>query len=372
MSVTNDQVAPRGVPASSLAAARSLAEGSGPRKEIPVRRAFVNALENPKSGAAPLAQLVARGGRGGLVPLKLYLALIWRCAAEPFSTVISARKWAELLALPDPETLGARRIAKALDVLEDLELVTLTRRRGNSTRITLLDESGTGEPYTLPIGRSGKYTYFKVPTQLWVEGYIQEMSASGLAMLLVLLEGRNRGGEPTWWSTNAFPSRYGLTSTVRSRGTSELVRYGLLSVNKRAVSDIADFRALRVRNTYQLVGPAKPAEKPKSDRKPDPKPEPKPEPKQAPKAYIDALGSVGGGNFLASVLTPKEMLVLAKMSEGLTNREIADRMDTSENMVKNTVSNILEKLGVQRRTQAALMGAAAGLLNTPGRYDDKA
>lgn len=364
----NVQVPPLGVPESSLAAARALAAGSGPRKEIPVRRAFVNALENPGAGAAPLAKLVARGGRGGLVPLKLYLALIWRCAAEPFSTTVSARKWAELLALPDPETLGTRRIAKALDVLEDLDLVRLTRRRGDSTRITLLDESGTGEPYTLPIGRSGKYTYFKVPTQLWVEGYIQKMSASGLAMLLVLLEGRNRGGQPTWWSTNTFPARYGLTSTVRSRGTSELVRYDLLSVNKRSVSDISDFRSQRVRNTYQLLDPATPAEKPKAE----PKPESKPEPKRAPKAYIDALGSMGGGNFLASRLTPKEMQVLSNMSAGLTNREIADRMDTSENMVKNTVSNILEKLGVQRRTQAALMGAAAGLLERAVPDSDKA
>ncbi|MBG6098127.1 DNA-binding NarL/FixJ family response regulator [Nocardioides luteus] len=54
-------------------------------------------------------------------------------------------------------------------------------------------------------------------------------------------------------------------------------------------------------------------------------------------------------------LTPQEKRLLALIGEGLTNREIAGRMFLAEKTVKNYVSSILAKLGVQRRTQAALM-----------------
>jgi len=54
-------------------------------------------------------------------------------------------------------------------------------------------------------------------------------------------------------------------------------------------------------------------------------------------------------------LTPQEQRLLALIAEGLTNRQIAERMFLAEKTVKNYVSSILAKLGVQRRTQAALL-----------------
>jgi two-component system response regulator DevR len=42
------------------------------------------------------------------------------------------------------------------------------------------------------------------------------------------------------------------------------------------------------------------------------------------------------------------------LSEGLSNREISDAMFLAEKTVKNYVSNLLAKLGFQRRTEAAL------------------
>jgi DNA-binding NarL/FixJ family response regulator len=58
-------------------------------------------------------------------------------------------------------------------------------------------------------------------------------------------------------------------------------------------------------------------------------------------------------------LTGQERAVLALIAEGLSNREIGERMFLAEKTIKNYVSAILSKLGMQRRTQAAVFGAEA-------------
>lgn len=54
-------------------------------------------------------------------------------------------------------------------------------------------------------------------------------------------------------------------------------------------------------------------------------------------------------------LSEQERRVLALVGEGLTNREIAVRLLLAEKTVKNYVSNVLAKLGLQRRTQVAVL-----------------
>lgn len=90
------------------------------------------------------------GGRGAAVPVMLYVALIWKCAKKPFDVKLPARKWAELLGLPDPSGKGARRIANALQTLDGLRLIKLDEVHGEASRVTLLDESGDGSDYELP------------------------------------------------------------------------------------------------------------------------------------------------------------------------------------------------------------------------------
>jgi DNA-binding NarL/FixJ family response regulator len=57
----------------------------------------------------------------------------------------------------------------------------------------------------------------------------------------------------------------------------------------------------------------------------------------------------------AAGLSEQERTVLALIGEGLTNREIGERMFLAEKTVKNYVSHLLAKLGMQRRTQAAIL-----------------
>lgn len=56
-------------------------------------------------------------------------------------------------------------------------------------------------------------------------------------------------------------------------------------------------------------------------------------------------------------LNPQERRILALIAEGLTNRQIGERLFLAEKTVKNNVSSLLAKLGMQRRTQAAVFGA---------------
>lgn len=56
-------------------------------------------------------------------------------------------------------------------------------------------------------------------------------------------------------------------------------------------------------------------------------------------------------------LTEQELTLLGYIAEGLTNRQIGERMFLAEKTVKNYVSSILAKLGVERRTQAAVLAS---------------
>lgn len=53
-------------------------------------------------------------------------------------------------------------------------------------------------------------------------------------------------------------------------------------------------------------------------------------------------------------LTEQERTLLGLLGEGLTNRQISERMFLAEKTVKNYVSRLLAKLGMERRTQAAV------------------
>ena len=56
-------------------------------------------------------------------------------------------------------------------------------------------------------------------------------------------------------------------------------------------------------------------------------------------------------------LTPQERRILTLIGEGLTNRQIGERTLLAEKTVKNYVSNLLVKLGMHRRTEAAALAA---------------
>jgi DNA-binding NarL/FixJ family response regulator len=97
-----------------------------------------------------------------------------------------------------------------------------------------------------------------------------------------------------------------------------------------------------------------------------------------PQELVEAIRTVHGGGALlhpqvasrlledmaTDPLTPREREVLSLLGHGMPNKVIARELSLSEKTVKAHVSNILAKLGVTDRTQAALYAVRAGLVSS--------
>ena len=75
--------------------------------------------------------------------------------------------------------------------------------------------------------------------------------------------------------------------------------------------------------------------------------------------------------YTSSPLTPRELDTLRLIARGMTNQEIADSISVAERTVAKYVSNILEKLQLANRTQAALYAIREGLTESKGKHKKK-
>ncbi len=81
------------------------------------------------------------------------------------------------------------------------------------------------------------------------------------------------------------------------------------------------------------------------------------------------LGSArASGQAEVRELTSREIVILKELTTGATNREIASRLFISENTVKNHVGNILTKLNLRNRREAASFAHRHGLTNSSSEH----
>jgi DNA-binding NarL/FixJ family response regulator len=73
----------------------------------------------------------------------------------------------------------------------------------------------------------------------------------------------------------------------------------------------------------------------------------------------------GGGGTGEPPLTDREQEILRLIADGATNREIGERLYLAEKTVRNYVSGLLAKLGVQRRSEAAAYAARRAIRGRP-------
>lgn len=76
----------------------------------------------------------------------------------------------------------------------------------------------------------------------------------------------------------------------------------------------------------------------------------------------DAPFSASASSIERLGVTPRELEILGLIAQGLSTREIAERLFVSENTVKTHSSRLFAKLGARRRTQAVLLAKEAGLV----------
>jgi len=76
-----------------------------------------------------------------------------------------------------------------------------------------------------------------------------------------------------------------------------------------------------------------------------------------------------GRRAMREELTPREIEVLAEVVKGCTNKEIAAHLNITENTVKIHLCNILEKLHLENRIQAAVYAVREGLVEDPTREE---
>jgi DNA-binding NarL/FixJ family response regulator len=154
-----------------------------------------------------------------------------------------------------------------------------------------------------------------------------DLKLPGLDGIAVLAELKARTGAP-----GTTPARVlVLTSATEPASASLAVRSGASGVVYKDVDPDALVRAIRsVHDGHLLL---------------------------APEAAGSLVRSGGGWSQAAGLdaLTRREREVLAEIAKGRSNREIARALAVSEKTVKAHVSSVLAKLGVQDRTQAALV-----------------
>ncbi|MDO5626952.1 MAG: response regulator transcription factor [Mobilicoccus sp.] len=88
-------------------------------------------------------------------------------------------------------------------------------------------------------------------------------------------------------------------------------------------------------------------------------------------AVQERIGAPDTGDPRLRSLTPQERRILLHVAKGLTNRQIGAELFLAEKTVKNYITAVLAKLGMERRTQAAVFAAthAEELAERPGRAD---
>src|SRR5205823_14327958 len=109
--------------------------------------------------------------------------LLWIAANPPHDTTFPSRAWAELLDLDDPGHRGARRVQEAVAWLETNRFLRSEKIPGLPSRLYLLNEAGTGQPYEHPA--KSKQPYVTLPTSFWTKGWIAVLTGSAVAILLI-------------------------------------------------------------------------------------------------------------------------------------------------------------------------------------------
>jgi DNA-binding NarL/FixJ family response regulator len=90
-----------------------------------------------------------------------------------------------------------------------------------------------------------------------------------------------------------------------------------------------------------------------------------------PSVLIYALGMTERGRLVLRALTKREQRVLALVASGLSNKAIATRFDTSEQVIKNSMREVLKKAGRRNRCELIIWVFHHGVVTCPCSHRSK-
>ena len=160
------------------------------------------------------------------------------------------------------------------------------------------------------------------------------------------------GPRGLWWpqvATTTAPGDSSRTPSTATNGPGRLTRRGLRgsiwqpACSPRAWTDEAEGEAAGALEAFLALGAKDEAGRARS--------------------FLAATAGDCGEPASAPAVTPREREVLSLLAEGLTNRQIAERLVVSEHTVHRHVTNILRKLDLPSRTAAAAYAIRAGLID---------
>lgn len=193
-----------------------------------VRHLLIQTSSGTISSPGKLGPMVSERKRRSL-QLYLLLLTVWPWLKNQDHGLPSA-VWARALTTQRGRRWTPSNVSEAWTDLEHRGLIDRSRR-SRAVDITPRREDGAME-YTDPSGvsKSRVESYFTLPPSFWTEGWFEELSMPGLAMLLVVASKTSRLSEPETWLTNEHASQwFGLSTRSVEGGLTELEAHGLLS-----------------------------------------------------------------------------------------------------------------------------------------------
>ena len=197
------------------------------RPNVPVRKVFVQRLEDEDPRHGPLKPFVTAGNLRALRAYLMVLAAGSRENTDGWATTLDSLVWARLFDAHTFATTASARTGawRTLQWLQSANLIWCSRERG-SPKITvkLLREDGSGEDYTRPDGVLPKDRFINLPRRFWTAGYDERLDMAGFAMLLAVAR------EKPWsaFPAEKMPKWYGWSGDTTLRGLKKLLDLGLV------------------------------------------------------------------------------------------------------------------------------------------------
>jgi hypothetical protein len=221
------------------------------RTTVSIRKTFVRTKQGADYKPGPLISFLTAHDERGLDAYLLAHAMASSSLTPPWDCTMKSDVWVSALGLEDnAEPASAKTaVSKIMGRLEDRFLIT--RERANRiSRVTLLKEDGSREPYERPDKTKREDWWLQLPYAYWLERHYESLSLTAKVMLIIALDRPDRFSLPY----EKAPKWYGVSSDSAETGLRALRDAGVIDVEKTWVKAGKSPTGWAERPLYSLQG----------------------------------------------------------------------------------------------------------------------